>query len=163
MKRLYLFFVICFISFFSFAEDYTRFSSSTHIKTVFNYFLENEWKFNYLKEYSAITFEPKNDVYYIGQKVASISFSFDSEGFIVHQHIVLADIDYPYSKQEAFRLLLQIACKDSASFYNYQYEETDDAITYNYYAHVPEYNNSLYSITSVNNNYCFISILYSDN
>ena len=163
MKKLFVVLIVLFFSAPFFAESkntFKLFTESTPAKTVIDYCLENNWKISLNKSKTSLNCEPTDTWYYYDYKIVNLAFSFTADGLIQTQTIVLGDPAFSFV--DAYKSLMEIACKDKTIFLNVKYLDTDvsnPGIVY--YTKTPDFNACLHMITGIDDNFC-ISILYGN-
>lgn len=161
MKKLFLVFFILFFSTPFFAENtFNIFSSDASAKDVIDFFLENNWKISLDKSKTRLDCEPVDTWNYYNYEIVKISFTFTPEGFLQTQSIGLGNP--PLSLTEAYKVLMDIACKDKTTFLNVKYFDTGTSGNgIAYYTKTPDFNACVHMIVGIEEKFC-VSILYGN-
>lgn len=159
MKKLIAILFIFSVSFAAFSEEFSLFPNNTYLSDITNYFIEHGWKLSFNKSNNTLKCEPDSeDSYFHKQKITSISFSMNNEGYVETQTLVLAEP--ARTALEAYKEMMEIACDYQTTFTRHTIRQ-NEGINYAYYAFTPEYNSCLYMISGIDDMY-FITILFGN-
>lgn len=149
LKKIFCILILLYCSFFSFSEDYDRFSFTAKNTDIMDLLKSQGWKYTINSKNNLHRFTPStgNVKTFRGDQLKEISFQVNDEGTIVSQCFLLDD---NYSAASGFYTLMCFCTDDKAQLVNFEIESEKDIVVYTYFAKLQNCN-ATYTLYSIGN------------